>query len=87
MHIEFIAFVGSLFGVGSRIPQIFQIIRTGDVSGISAQKYWMTVISSLVWVLYGVLTPTWAIVFWNSVAVLLSGIVLVLKNRSARMKI
>jgi len=76
---ELLAFTASMIGVGGSIPQIIKILRTKDTTALSVAQYSMSLVSSFLWILYGVLTPLYSLIFWGSLAALSAVVVLILK--------
>lgn len=76
--------IGSLAGLCSMVsftPQLIKIWRERDASSISLRMYAVTVTGFSLWVAYGVLLKSWPIMVTNSVCLVLSGAILVLKWR------
>ena len=71
----------ALFSITSFIPQITKIRKTRDASGVSLRTYAFTVTCFVLWVVYGFRLGAWPITIANSVALLMSGTVLLLKWR------
>lgn len=65
IHLELIAFVASGIGCMSFAPQIIKIIRTKQTLALSYLNYFLVLISSFLWIFFGLITPVYAIVFWN----------------------
>jgi MtN3 and saliva related transmembrane protein len=65
----------------SFLPQILKMVRARDASGVSLYTYALTVTCFALWVAYGMRLGAWPIIAANTVALLLSATVLVLKWR------
>jgi MtN3 and saliva related transmembrane protein len=84
-----IQIVGTAAAVASTIsfaPQAWKIIRTRDVTGLSAPMYLITVSAFALWLSYGWLKSDWALIVPNALCFGLSGFILVMiclpkKNR------
>lgn len=68
----------------SFLPQVLQIVRTGDTRAISLPMYVLFVTGVSCWLIYGLLRSDGPVVVANAITTLLSGTVLVLKLRSLR---
>jgi MtN3 and saliva related transmembrane protein len=82
MELELIAFIASAFGVCSCLPQILKVLRTQDTTALSFSCYIMMFFSAALWVLYGVITPIYSIVFWSSISTVLTMMVIFLKFKN-----
>ena len=71
----------ALFSITSFIPQMVKIAKSRDASSVSLRTYALTVTCFVLWVIYGVRMEAWPITLANSVALLMSGGVLVMKWR------
>lgn len=82
IELEIIAFIASSIGVTASVPQIIQIIKTGETKAISYHKYIMCGLSSILWICFGLMVPTYSIAIWNSISIILVTTVLVLKFKN-----
>jgi MtN3 and saliva related transmembrane protein len=80
--------ITNLVGVGAALcsmasftPQIVKIWRERDASSVSLRMYVVTVAGFVLWTAYGLLTDSWPIAVSNTVCLVLSAAVLVLKWR------
>jgi MtN3 and saliva related transmembrane protein len=71
-----------LIGIGAAVastvsfaPQAWMIIKTRDVTGLSAPMYLITVAAFALWVGYGWLKSDWALIVPNSLCFVLSGFI------------
>ena len=71
----------ALCSMSSFVPQIVKIMREHDASGVSLRMYAVTVTGFVGWIVYGVMIASWPVAASNSICLLLSGIILVLKWR------
>lgn len=62
-------------------PQIIKIIRTREVEGVSIRTYLITVTGFALWIAYGVRLAAWPITIANTLALIMSGTVLLLSWR------
>lgn len=65
--------------MASFTPQAWKIIRTRDTSSISAGMYVLTVTGFTFWMIYGFMTGQWPIIVTNTVCLILSAFILVMK--------
>ena len=79
---ELIGLLAGLCTTIAFIPQIIKTIRTRDTSGISLYMYLIYVTGVALWITFGVLIGSMAVVATNSVCILLAGVVLFMKIRS-----
>jgi MtN3 and saliva related transmembrane protein len=77
-----ITIVGSLAAVLSTIsfmPQAIKIVRTRDTDSISTGMYSVTVLGFVLWTTYGVMQTAWPIIASNSICIVLSSFILLMK--------
>ncbi len=67
-------------------PQAFKIIRTRNMSGISAVGYAVTVVGFALWMAYGVLLGQWPLIITNGVCMLFAGFILAMKLLPAQQR-
>jgi len=85
--IDAISVVGGLAAAASTssfAPQAWKIIRTRETKGISVGMYGITVVGFALWFAYGLMLGQWPLIFTNSVCLLLSAFILVMKILSPR---
>jgi MtN3 and saliva related transmembrane protein len=74
--------LGTAAAVASTIsftPQAWRIIRTGETHAISTGMYVITVVGFSLWTAYGVRLGQWPLVASNTICLLLSGFILIMK--------
>ena len=72
----------------SFMPQLIKIIRDHDADAVSLRMYLVTVTGFAFWIAYGLMIRSWPVVGSNSVCLVLSAAILILKWRySAQGKI
>jgi len=81
VELEIIAFIGGMMCIGSSVPQLLRIIKIKDTFAISLSKYMMLTFSNVLWLAYGILTPAYTMIIWNSIGLILTGIICYLKLR------
>ena len=79
--IQLIGPIGALLTTISFIPQVLQVLKTRDVSGISLGMYIIFVLGVILWTIYGFILNDLTIIISNGVTTLLSGIVLFYNTR------
>lgn len=80
--------ISDIVGTGAAIcsmssfaPQIAKIWRERDASQISLRMYLVTVTGFMLWIGFGAMTRSWPVVGSNTVCLILSAAILVLKLR------
>ena len=86
MHLELIAFLAGLISSTAAIPQIVRMLRTRKTSGISTFMFCMKNCSNSLWVLFGIYSMTYSIIFWNVISLILCTTVIVMKYKILRDK-
>lgn len=79
MSVEVIGLIAGVFTTGAAIPQIIRTYKIKEVKDISLLYYILIVAGCLLWLTYGVYTESIALIFWNIIATVLNGAVLILK--------
>lgn len=79
MELEIVAFLASSLSVGSSLPLIIKILRSGDTASLSVINLSMILASSIFWILYGLMAPVYSIILWSALSTVFSGIILLLK--------
>lgn len=81
-RMESTTILGAAAAIASTVsfaPQAWRIIHTADTKAISTGTYIVTVIGFALWTGYGVALGQWPLVASNSICLLLSGFILVMK--------
>lgn len=78
---EAIGIVAGVLTTGSFLPQVFKIIRERDTASISLAMYGAFSLGVLLWLIYGVMIWSPAIMVTNALTLVLSGMVLIMKLR------
>lgn len=78
--------IGPVIGVGVALPQLLVARRSDDVSGLSTLAWTMSVVSGVLWVVFGIGTQDWPVVLSSVPATCLNALVLlaVLRGREER---
>ncbi len=84
-----VTILGALAAIASTVsftPQAVKIIRTRQTKDISFWMYAITVAGFALWCSYGILLGQWPLILSNSICLLLSGFILVMKLLPRRAK-
>lgn len=79
--VDAVGVAAALCSMTSFAPQIIKLVKTRDASGVSLRTYAVTVTGFALWIAYGVLLGSWPVAVSNTVCLLMSAAVLVLKWR------
>lgn len=79
--VDAVGVAAALCSMTSFAPQIIKLVKTRDASGVSLRTYAVTVTGFALWITYGVLLGSWPVAVSNSVCLVMSAAVLVLKWR------
>jgi MtN3 and saliva related transmembrane protein len=79
--VDAVGVAAALCSMTSFAPQIVKLVKTRDASGVSLRTYAVTVTGFALWIAYGVLLGSWPVAVSNTVCLLMSAAVLVLKWR------
>ena len=82
MTLDLITTIGGLAAVLSTVsfmPQALKIIRSRDTSSISTGMYMVTVGGFVLWTAYGIMQTAWPIIASNSICLILSAFILMMK--------
>ena len=71
----------ALCSMTSFVPQIVKIVRERDAASVSLRMYAVTVTGFSLWIAYGIMTHAWPVTGANTVCLMLSATILVLKWR------
>jgi MtN3 and saliva related transmembrane protein len=78
----FVDYIGSIAATCTTlafVPQAMQSYKTRDLSGISLPMYTIFTLGVAMWLIYGLLKQDWPIIVANTITVVLSAMILVLK--------
>ena len=76
---EIIGGIATLCSITSFVPQAVKVIRTRDTGSISTKMYVLTVVGFSLWLTYGVLLWSFPLMVANSICLVLSAFILVMK--------
>ena len=74
----------AICSVASFTPQVWKVIKTRDLSGISRRMYVITVVGFALWTAYGILLQRWPIILTNAICFVLAGFILAMRVVSQR---
>jgi MtN3 and saliva related transmembrane protein len=80
--VDAITIIGSLAALASTLsfgPQAWKIIRSRETKDISAGMYGLTVVGFALWTTYGLLLMQWPLIVTNSICLVLSAFILLMK--------
>lgn len=77
--LQLIGPIGALLTTISFLPQVLQVVKTKDVSGISLGMYIIFVLGVILWTLYGCILHDITIILSNGMTTILAGIILFYK--------
>lgn len=78
--------IGPVIGVGVALPQLLVARSSKDISGISAVAWLMTVVSGVLWVVFGLGTRDWPVVLSAVPSTALNAMVLLTVLRRRRLQ-
>jgi|KBSSwiStaDraftv2_1062776.scaffolds.fasta_scaffold19838_2 MtN3 and saliva related transmembrane protein len=76
--------LAAICSMASFVPQIIKIIRERDASSVSLRTYAVTVTGFGLWIAYGLMITSWPVIGANTVCLILSATILILKWRFER---
>lgn len=82
MQVDAAMIVGAIASAGSMTafaPQAWRIIKTRDTKGLSASTFALNTAAFALWAAYGMLLGKWPIIITNSVCLVVSGFILVMR--------
>ena len=79
--INTIGTVAAIISTARFVPQVWQTLKTRDVSGISLGMYSVFTVGVSCWLIYGLLLGAWPIIIANAITLTLAISILVMKLR------
>jgi MtN3 and saliva related transmembrane protein len=79
--VEILGCVAGLFTSGSYLPQLIKLLNEKNPVGVSYQTYWFSLFGSTLWVIYGLVRHSKAVVIFNGFNIIISVCILVLIYR------
>lgn len=80
---DILGLVATCFTTSSFVPQVWRTWKTRDVSGISLATYLVITIGLALWLVYGFVRGDLPLIVANSVMVVLTGAITVMKLKFA----
>jgi MtN3 and saliva related transmembrane protein len=82
--LDTLGLVATCFTTSSFVPQVWQIWKTRDVSGISLPTYLIITFGLALWLLYGILKGDLPLIVANTMMTLLTGAITIMKIRFSK---
>lgn len=79
--LDILGLVATSFTTASFVPQVWRTWKTRDVSGISLPTYVIITIGLALWLVYGLLKNDLPLIVANSMMVVLTGAITIMKLR------
>ncbi|MCE3255024.1 MAG: MtN3/saliva-related transrane protein conserved region [Rickettsiaceae bacterium] len=79
--VEVIGYIAAILSVICFVPQAVRVIQTKDTNALSFWMYFLSLLSVIFWLIYGLLSDSMPIILKNILVIILSGIILILKTR------
>jgi MtN3 and saliva related transmembrane protein len=84
--VELLGIIAGILTTVSFLPQLVKIVKSKSAKDISLLMFLIFTLGILLWLLYGILTLTLAIIIANSVTIILALSILILKIKYDRKK-
>lgn len=78
---ELLGLVAGLITTGSFIPQAYRVYRTKETADLSAGMYALFICGLVLWTVYGIRMQAISIILANTISMLLSLYILIMKLR------
>jgi MtN3 and saliva related transmembrane protein len=82
--LDTLGLIATCFTTSSFVPQVWQIWKTRDVSGISLPTYLIITFGLGLWLLYGILKGDMPLIVANAMMVVLTGAITLMKIRFSK---
>ena len=85
-NIELIGLLAAILTTSAFIPQVYKVIKTKSVKGLSLTTYLIFTTGVLFWLIYGLLKSSISMIIGNGITFLLAFSILyyILKNRNSK---
>ena len=85
-NIELIGLLAAILTTTAFIPQVYKVIKTKSVNGLSLTTYLIFTAGVLFWLIYGLLKSSISMIIGNGITFLLAFLILyyILKNRNSK---
>jgi len=81
MNSEWFGYLAAILTTSSFVPQAVKTLRSRNTSGISLAMYVIFTTGVALWLVYGIFLDSWPMILANTVTLLLSASILLLKLR------
>ena len=78
---DMLGYIAAVIGIIMFVPQVLQCWRTKNTKAVSSLSFALLATASALWATYGVLLKAYPIILVNSVLLILSLFILVLKRK------
>lgn len=78
---EIVGYIAAILSTICFVPQAIRVIQTKDTNAISFWMYFISLLSVIFWLIYGLMLSSAPIILKNVLVILLSGIIFVIKTR------
>lgn len=75
-HIDLIGFIAAFLTSASFVPQAWLVIRTKNTEGLSLAMYIVFTTGVALWLLYGIMVPSWPVAVANAFTLFFALIIL-----------
>lgn len=79
--LDILGLIATSFTTSAFVPQVWRTWKTRDVSGISLPTYMIITIGLALWLVYGLLKNDLPLIVANSLMVILTGAITIMKLR------
>lgn len=85
-NIELIGLLAAILTTTAFIPQVYKVIKTKSVKGLSLTTYLIFTTGVMFWLIYGLLKSSISMIIGNGITFLLAFLILyyILKNRNSK---
>ncbi|HEY4523912.1 MAG TPA: PQ-loop domain-containing transporter [Candidatus Paceibacterota bacterium] len=70
--LDIVALINGIAGSFAAVPQIYQILNTGQSVGVSLPTWELLAVSSIIWLIYGMAHKTWPIICSSGLSIIFS---------------
>ncbi|MCX7678466.1 MAG: SemiSWEET transporter [Spirochaetes bacterium] len=78
---DFIGYVAALISTFSLLPQVLKALRTRSTRDVSLGMFLAICSAGFLWLIYGIMLSSWPIIVANSIGLMLSVTIVILKLR------
>jgi len=78
---EILGILGGLLGNIGIVPQVVRLFRYKSAYELSLPFLYLWIISTALWLTYGILYVLFSVIFWNSITLVLASLILYAKFR------